>query len=149
METIKIANLYPFVTKSQLKARLESDSAFRCEAIVILHALQTGWEQNAKATKEKNRQGFMSSHAVRGTEVARKLLAGEALTAEDMVHVDRIAPRYTRQLAVYYRAKAIAEQPALKAVAALFSADTSGETPAVEAAELDAETADETISFEN
>ena len=116
------ANLYPFITKAQLKTRLQEDSSFRKEAIVILFALQTSWEQDTASTKDKNRQGFMSSHAVNGSKVARKIIAGEDLSPEDEVHVNRIAPRYTRQLALYFRAKAIAEQPALQAVAALFSA---------------------------
>jgi hypothetical protein len=116
------ANLYPFVTKAALRERLSSDAAFRREAMVILFTLQTNWEQSTSSTKDKNRQGFMSSHAVNGSRVARKIAAGEELSPEDEAHVEKIAPRYTRQLAVYYRARAIAEQPALQAVAALFSA---------------------------
>ena len=116
------ANLYPFVTKSSLKIRLNSDPTFRLEAMVILYALQTGWEQDTSSTKDKNRQGFMSSHAVNGSRVARKILWNEELSPEDEAHVASIAPRYTRQLAVYFRAKAIAEQPELQAVATLFSA---------------------------
>jgi hypothetical protein len=118
----KSANLYPFLTKAQIRERLEASPEFRCEAMAILHTLQTSWEQNAKATKDKNRQGFMSSHAVNGSKVAEKIKAGAELSAEDWDHVNRIAPRYTRQLAVFFRAKAIAEQPALQAVAKLFSA---------------------------
>lgn len=117
------ANLYPFLTKAQLKTRLQEEPSFRKEAIVILFALQTSWEQNTSSTKDKNRQGFMSSHAVHGGRIARLIGAGETLSPEDEARVDSIAPRYTRQLAVYFRAQAIAENPALKAVAALFSAD--------------------------
>ncbi len=117
------ANLYPFVTKAQIKAQLDGDADYRKQAMVILFTLQTEHEQNTETTLNKNRQGFMSSHAVHGTRVAKKIKAGEELTAEDLGHVDAIAPRYSRQLAVYFRARAIAENPALKAVAALFSAD--------------------------
>jgi len=116
------ANLYPFLTKAAIRERLLSDATFRCEAMVILFALQTAYEQNTSSTKDKNRQGFMSSHAVNGSRVARKIVSGEELSSEDEIHIQTIAPRYTRQLAVYYRAKAIAEQPALQAVAKLFSA---------------------------
>lgn len=116
------ANLYPFLTKAQLRARLEAEPAFRCEAMAILHTLQTNWEQNAKATKDKNRQGFMSSHAVNGSKVAEKIKAGAELDSTDWEHINKIAPRYTRQLAVFFRARMISEQPALQAVAALFSA---------------------------
>jgi hypothetical protein len=116
------ANLYPFMTKAAIKIRLNSDPTFRLQAMCVLHTLQTEFEQNTKSTRDKNRQGFMSSHAVNGSEVAVKIKGGEELTAEDWSHVDRIAPRYTRQLAVWFRAKMIAEQPELQAVAALFSA---------------------------
>ena len=132
-EANKSANLYPFLTKAQIRERLDADSSFRMEAMVILHTLQTAWEQGTRQTKEKNRQGFMSSHAVNGSRVAEAIKAGRDLSAEDWAHVDRIAPRYTRQLAIFFRAKAIAEQPALKAVAALFSADCSAEAEATEA----------------
>jgi hypothetical protein len=116
------ANLYPFLTKAQIKERLDSDPEFRKQAMVILYTLQTEYEQATNQTLNKNRQGFMSSHAVNGSRVARKIKAGEELTAEDWGKIDSIAPRYSRQLAVFFRAKAIAEQPALKAVATLFSA---------------------------
>lgn len=116
------ANLYPFLTKAQIKERLESDPEFRRQAMVILFTLQTQHEQDTSTTLNKNRQGFMSSHAVNGTRVAKKIQAGEELSPEDTAHVEAIAPRYSRQLAVYFRAKAIAEQPALQAVARLFSA---------------------------
>lgn len=130
----KAGNLYPFVTKGQLKERLENDPAFRVEAMCIIHTLQTDWEQATKATKDQNRQGFMSSHAVNGSKVAEKAkaalrapggtmaMAMAALTPEDWKHVDAMAPRYTRQLAVYFRAKQIAENPALAETAKLFSA---------------------------
>jgi len=118
--TTTSANLYPFVTKAQLKARLESEPAFRREAMTILLALQTEGEQATEQTIVKNRQGFMSSHAVNGTRIAKKIRAGEEITAEDEILIDKIAPAYSRQLSVYYRAKALAEQPALRAIASVF-----------------------------
>ena len=117
-----MANLYPFVTKSQIKARLDESPAYRCEAMLILYALQTEYEQGTSSTRDKNRQGFMSSHAVNGSRVALKIKSGEELSPEDWEHVSRIAPRYTRQLAVYFRAQMLLEQPELQAVAKLFSA---------------------------
>ena len=121
--TATTANLYPFVTKNALKARLETDADVRLQAMAILLALQTEHAQATETTLNKNRQGFMSSHAVHGTRIGKKIRNGEEITGEDWAHVDAIAPRYSRQLAVYFRARAIAENPALKAVAALFSAD--------------------------
>jgi hypothetical protein len=123
MSTNNSGNLYPFVTKAQIKAKLESDPEYRKEAMAILHTLQTEHEQATKSTLSKNRQGFMSSHAVRGSEVAVKIKAGETLTAEDWEIVNKIAPRYSRQLATFARAQAIANDPALAKTAALFSAD--------------------------
>jgi hypothetical protein len=123
------SNLYPFMTKRQIKDRLATEPEFRLEALCVLHTLQTEYEQSTKSTRDKNRQGFMSSHAVNGSRVAEKIKAGEELDADDWSHVDRIAPRYSRQLAVYFRAKAIAEQPELQAVAALFSAAPKSEEP--------------------
>ena len=76
-----------------------------------------------RSTRDKNRQGFMSSHAVNGSRVAEKIKSGAELDATDWGHIDTIAPRYTRQLAVYFRAKMLLEQPELQAVAALFSAN--------------------------
>jgi hypothetical protein len=145
-------NLYPFVTKATIKARLEAEPEFRCEAMAILHTLQTEHEQAVRTTKDKNRQGFMSSHAVKGSKVAEKIKAGETLTAEDWDTVDTIAPRYSRQLAVYFRAQAIAQDPALAKVAQMFSADRNlPATPAPVAAEepeaVEAETSSDEFAF--
>ena len=118
--TSKSANLYPFITKAQLKERLSSDHDFACKAMVILFALQTEYEQAKDTTLDRNRQGFMSSHAVHGSRIARAISAGEVLSEEDHARVDVIAPRYSRQLAVYFRAQAIASQPALAAAGAVF-----------------------------
>lgn len=141
MSTNKTGNLYPFVTKATVKGQLDSDPAFRIQAMAILHTLQTEHEQATKTTLNKNKQGFMSSHAVRGSEVAVKIKAGEPLNEQDVAIVDRIAPRYSRQLATYFRAQAIASDPALAKVAAMFSADANLPAVAVEeeAVEVEAE----------
>jgi len=116
-------NLYPFVTKATIKARLEAEPQYRCEAMAILHTLQTEHEQATKTTRDRNRQGFMSSHASKGCQVAVKIKAGETLSAEDWETVNKIAPRYSRQLATFARAQAIANNPALAETARTFSAD--------------------------
>ena len=121
------ANLYPFLTKGQIKTRLAEDADFRAKAMVILFQLQTAHEQSTSTTLSKNRQGFMSSHAVWGTKIARKIQGGEELSAEEVSKMDTIAPRYSRQLAVFFRAQMIAENPALKAAAVLFSAAEADE----------------------
>ena len=50
MSTNKTGNLYPFVTKATVKGQLDSDPAFRIQAMAILHTLQTKHEQATKTT---------------------------------------------------------------------------------------------------
>ena len=133
MSNDKSGNLYPFVTKRSIKERLDSDQAYRIEAMAILHTLQTEHEQATKSTLNKNRMGFMSSHAVKGSKVAEKIKAGEPLTEEDLAVCDTIAPRYSRQLATFARAQAIANDPALAKTAEMFSANRNLPEVAVEA----------------
>jgi hypothetical protein len=116
------ANPYPFITKAQIKERLLNEPDYRREAMVLLFTLQTAYEQDTSKTKDKNRQGFMSSHAVHGTRIAKLIKEGVELDPEDEVRMLSIAPRYSRQLATVARARAIAENPALQAVAQIFSA---------------------------
>jgi hypothetical protein len=144
MSSDKSGNLYPFVTKASIKARLDSDFEYRKEAMAILHTLQTEHEQATKQTVTKNRQGFMSSHSVKGSKVAEKIKAGEPLSDEDVAVIDTIAPRYSRQLATWSRAQAIASDPALAKVAGMFSADRN--LPACAVAAPEAELGDEDVS---
>jgi hypothetical protein len=111
---------YPFVTKAQILARLQSEPEFRKETIVTLYQLQTQDEQDASATRHSNRYGFMSSHAVNGSRIAKKVLAGEELSDADLDLIDKIAPRYSRQLATLAREKAITNDPSLNGIAAVF-----------------------------
>lgn len=117
-----MSNLYPFLTKNQIKARLE-DAEYRKAAMVMLFNKQTEHEQATSTTLNKNRVGFMSSHAVHGTRIAKLIIAGEVLSPEDLDRVDSIAPRYTRQLACFVRQDAIKADPALAEIARVFSAD--------------------------
>ena len=116
------ANLYPFVSRKQIQARLAEDATFRQEVIVMLYTKQTEYEQSTSTTLLRNKVGFMSSHAVHGSRIAKAVMAGETLNAEDLVRVDSIAPRYSRQIASFMRADAIKANPALQAVAKIFSA---------------------------
>jgi len=124
-------NLYPFVTKKQIVARLASDAQFRLAAMVILLDRQTSHEQDTKSTLNKNGRGFMSSHAKRGTEVATKIKNGEQLTDEETSVVDTIAPRYSHQLSIHFRSQAIAADPSLAKIAGTFSADKNIDLPVV------------------
>ena len=113
-------NGYPFKTRKQIKAELDADFTARCAAMVTLFQAQTNQEQATDKTLFANRVGFMSSHAVNGSKVAKKLLASEELEASDVEAINKIAPRYSRQLAALARAETLAANPELAEKAALF-----------------------------
>lgn len=115
----KTKKQYPFVTKAQLAARLQ-DFTFCCEAMVILFDRQTAFEQETSSTLNKNRRGFMSSHAVHGTRIAKAIRAGEPVSEEDVPRVLTIAPRYTKQLADHFRQLALEADPSLAEKASCF-----------------------------
>lgn len=117
---VKTKTSYPFRTKGQIAQQLEADPAFRLQALTILFDRQTAWEKDTSETKDRNRQGFMSSHSVWGTRLAKKHLAGEELTGEELGRVEAITARYTRQLADHFRKAAISENPDLAKVGAVF-----------------------------
>jgi hypothetical protein len=98
-------NSYPYVTKAQVKARLEEDADFRLQCILVLYRRQTEDERDEKDTKYKNRRGFMSSHAVWGSKIAEKVISGEELTEEEEGKAEEIPCRYTKQLAAHFRAE--------------------------------------------
>jgi hypothetical protein len=113
-------NGYPFQTKREICARLETDSGYRHSCLIVLYERQTADEQETKETKWKNRRGFMSSHAVNGTKLAEKLIAGEQLTDEEEDKLAGIVCRYGKQLAAHFRAQATAADPAKAEQAACF-----------------------------
>ena len=117
------SNLYPFESKKSIAAKLASDPEYRKSAIVLLFNLQTQYEQETRSTLVRNHRGFMSSHAVHGTRIAKRIIAGETLSDEDTARMDSIVCHYTKQLAAEGRRAALAENPALASVAKLFSAD--------------------------
>ena len=120
---VSSSNLYPFTTRKEVKVRLENDPNFRKETIICLYQLQTEPEIVAKDTLSRNKRGFTSSHARNGTMVAEKILNNLTLTSEDWRLIDTIAPCYSKQMAKVFRTRSIQENPALKAIAKVFSAD--------------------------
>jgi len=114
------SNLYPFATKSQIKTQIDSDPEFARECLLVIHARQTEVEQERKETINRNRRGFMSSHAVRGTELARKILGAEYLNPEEEELVVSIARSYTKQLASHFRQVTLEEKPELAEQAKVF-----------------------------
>ena len=113
---------YPFRSKREILAEVATDDAFALHCLCVLHDRQTEVEQATKTTKTRNRRGFMSSHAVRGCELAEKVKGGDALTDEDVAKTRSLVSRYGRQLAAHFRAEAIAASPDLAKVAEVFSA---------------------------
>ncbi len=113
---------YPFITKSQIVARLATDNEFVVECLGVMLSRQTGYEQEQKTTVVRNRAGFMSSHAKKGTALGIKA-QGEGLTEEEIGESRELVSRYTKQLAAHFRAQAIATDPSLAEAARVFSAD--------------------------
>jgi len=117
---MKIKKSYPFASKGSILAVIATDDVFAVECLQIMYARQTAFEQETLSTVSRNRQGFMSSHAVNGTKLARKSLA-EGLTALELDQARGIVCRYGKQLAAHFRAEAIGNDPSLAETAKLFS----------------------------
>lgn len=113
---------YPFRSKRSILEQVAADDAFALHCLCVIHDRQTEHEQATKSTKTKNRQGFMSSHAVRGCELAEKVKSNEPLSEEEMGLARAITGRYGKQLAAHFRAEVIAGNPELAKVAEVFSA---------------------------
>jgi hypothetical protein len=111
---------YPFKTKAQFAAELANSHEARCGAIVTLFQAMTAQEQGAGTAIESDRRGFMSSHSKTACAVAKKLIAGEELSSDEVAQVEKIAPCYTRQLASIARDAAKASDPALAEVGKTF-----------------------------
>lgn len=113
---------YPFATKNQIAADIESSTPFALACLQIMQSRQTSAEEETKATISKNARGWMSSQAKRGTELATKA-RNEGLTVEETEQARALVSRYTKQLAAHFRDEQIAADPSLAEIAALFSAD--------------------------
>lgn len=112
---------YPFLTKAQIIAA-QSDDSVMMDHLVIVYGFQHRDEQDRETTVYRNRSGFMSSHAKNGTALAKKHLAGEQLTGDELAMARHIAGSYGKQLAAHFREEAIKANPALGEIAAIFSA---------------------------
>ena len=114
-------NMYPFVGAKAVKAKLESSREARELAFVTLFHLQTEFEQEKQETKDRNKRGFMSSHAWHGSRIAKAMIAGETLSDEDSARIDEYAVRYSKQMTAALRSQAIADEPELGVTARQFS----------------------------
>lgn len=126
------ARMYPFVGEKAVRARLEADPTLRVTNAILMYHLQEAYEQSSKETKDKNRRGFMSSHARTATTIIQSLLLGvepaEGTFSADgskfegwETYLSHIGGRYAKQLAVSLRTHAIVQDPALGITAAMFS----------------------------
>jgi len=110
---------YPFRSKASIKTEIAESDTFMLACLQVMLERQTEHEVATKSTLNKNRRGFMSSHAVNGTALAQKAQA-EGLDAEETEKARGIVSRYTKQLAEHFRAQALEADPSLAAVAAVF-----------------------------
>lgn len=114
------SNNYPFLTKAQIKTQIAESDEFVVECLVVMHHRQTQHEVDSKTTKDRNKRGWMSSHAVRGTELALKVIGGESLDEEELAKARTMVGSYSKQLASHFRQARLAEEPELAATAAVF-----------------------------
>lgn len=114
------SNNYPFLTKAQIRERVVTDDSFVTECLLVMHSRQTQHEVDSKTTKDRNKRGWMSSHAVRGTEYAMKALSGEDLSEEELAKARAMVRCYSKQLASHFRQARLVEDPELAATAAVF-----------------------------
>lgn len=124
---------YPFIGEKGVRAALERDEELKIANAVLMFHLQTEFEQATKETKDKNRRGFMSSHATTGTKLVQALLNGEMGDEDKEYKVDGLAlvgstsflrhvgGRYAKQLSVALRVWAIRREPELGITAQMFS----------------------------
>lgn len=113
-------NKYPFITKNTIKSLLAADDGAVIAALLILQERQTEHEKATRTTKDRNRRGWMSSHAVTAGKLADKVAASETLTAEEIATARGMVSRYSTQLASHFRALAIEADPTLAEQGAVF-----------------------------
>jgi len=112
---------YPFRSKASILEQLESDDSFVLACLQIMYERQTAHEQATLSTLNRNKAGFMSSHAVRGSALAVKA-RGEGLSGDELAMARGIVCRYTKQLAEHFRQVEITNNPELAEIAKIFSA---------------------------
>jgi hypothetical protein len=113
-------NNYPFRTKNDIKAQIESDDAFVLTCLVIMDDRQTEDERDTRETKWRNKMGWMSSHAVNGGKLATLVRNGEELDAEQLDKARGMVSKYSKQLASHFRQAAKDENPELAEAGSTF-----------------------------
>jgi hypothetical protein len=112
---------YPFVGKNAVKASLLANTEVQHLTLQMLYLLQTQDEQQHRDTEVRNKCGFMSSDAYTGSVLAEKLLLGLELEGEEVAKAERIATKYSKQLAQQLVRHACAQDARLAAYAITFS----------------------------
>jgi hypothetical protein len=110
-------NRYPFLSRADIKRRIESDDEYALECAVALERRTR--ERQAGHGTGACPSGWMSSHRI----VAARLVAqfeADKLTPQERRTLVGIVARYARQLARLERERALREHPELAAVASLF-----------------------------
>jgi hypothetical protein len=108
---------YPFTTRREIAARLESEPAFVAECASVLQART---EQRASGGAPPGKPwGWMSSERVVAGRLTAKSGIG-MLSVDDEAKLAKLVSRYSRQLADHFRALAISENPALSVAAEKF-----------------------------
>ncbi|MCC6651543.1 MAG: hypothetical protein IT348_10390 [Candidatus Eisenbacteria bacterium] len=109
-------NKYPFMTKAEVRRRLETEAAF---VLACLAMMQSRHELRASGAKTDGPRGWMSSQRSKGTALAKKAAAGE-LTAKDAGEAARLLSGYAKQIAAALRERALASDPSLADAARVF-----------------------------
>jgi hypothetical protein len=114
-----VDNGYPFLSKKQIVAKIAEDAGFATQCLLILDGRQTEDEREEGDTIYKNRRGWQSSHAKRGSGLAAKL-QDTGLESSEVAEVQELVSLYRKQLSAHFRQVAIDSDPALAQKAAAF-----------------------------
>lgn len=87
--------------KWSVRKVLANDFAFCRRALLVLYRRQTEDEQAARRTKHDNDRGFNQPDARRGSELARRVLAGGLLEPKEVIEIRTMLWKYAGQLARY------------------------------------------------
>ncbi|MBI3201585.1 MAG: hypothetical protein HYZ29_08585 [Myxococcales bacterium] len=109
-------NRYPFVTKAEVKRRLENEVAFVIECLALMQARH---EMRASGGPTGGPCGWMSSQRSRCTALAMTAAAGE-ITPKEMAEAARLLMGYSKQIAGVLRERALAADPSLAEAARVF-----------------------------
>lgn len=109
-------NRYPFVTKAEVRRRLEHEAAFVLECLALM---QSRHELRTSGAKIDGACGWMSSQRSKGEALAEKAAVGN-LTAHETVDAARLLSSYAKQIAAVLREQALAADPSLAGAARVF-----------------------------